>query len=143
MQQAWVESIRDQCVAVQIPFFFKQWGGFPKRKRGRVLNGRTYDEQPAGLSVPVPETACRRALIEEMEHTVAYWRGILGKHVSHSEPYRRKEMPDVHSDNPLKREEEQYLFPMPERMVLEPKVGRPQYPIWTENKANLIERYLY
>jgi hypothetical protein len=28
---------------------------------------------------------------------------------------------------------------MPERMVLEPKVGRPQYPIWTENKAKLIE----
>ena len=47
MQQAWVESIRDQCVAVQIPFFFKQWGGFPKSKRGRSLNSRTYDEQPA------------------------------------------------------------------------------------------------
>ena len=46
-------------------------------------------------------------------------------------------------DSPLKREEEPYLFPMPERMVLEPKVGRPQHSIWTENKAKLIERYLY
>jgi three-Cys-motif partner protein len=52
-------------------------------------------------------------------------------------------MLDVNIDSPLKREEEPYLFPMPERMVLEPKVGRPQYPIWTENKAKLIERYLY
>jgi three-Cys-motif partner protein len=143
MQQAWVESIRDQCGAVHVPFFFKQWGGFPKRKRGRVLNGRTYDERPANLSMPIPTPARRRALIEEMEHTVAYWRGIVGKRVSHSEPYRRKETLDVNSDNPLMREKEQYLFPMPERMVPEPKVGRPQYPIWTENKANLIERYLY
>jgi protein gp37 len=79
MQQAWVESIRDQCVAGQIPFFFKQWGGFPKSKRGRSLNSRTYDERPACLSVPVPDTARRRALIEEMEHTVAHWRGYRGK----------------------------------------------------------------
>jgi hypothetical protein len=49
-------------------------------------------------------------------------------------------MLDVNIDGPLKREEEPYLFPMPERMVLEPKLGRPQYPIWTENKAKLIER---
>jgi protein gp37 len=27
IEQAWVESIRDQCVAAQVPFFFKQWGG--------------------------------------------------------------------------------------------------------------------
>jgi protein gp37 len=32
IEQAWVESIRDQCVAAQVPFFFKQWGGFPKIK---------------------------------------------------------------------------------------------------------------
>jgi Protein of unknown function (DUF5131) len=106
MLAAWVESIRDQCVALQIPFCFKQWGGFPKSKRGRVLNGRTDDEQPAGLSVPVPDRARRRALIEEMEHTVAHGRGIVGKRVSHSEPYRRKEVLDVNSDSPLKRAEE-------------------------------------
>jgi hypothetical protein len=143
IQQAWVESIRDQCGAAHVPFFFKQWGGFPKRKHGRVLNGRTYDERPASLSMPIPTPARRRALIEEIEHPVAYWRGIVGKCVSHSEPYRRKETLDVNSDNSLMREKEQYLFPMPARMVPEPKVSRPQYPIWTENKANLIERYLY
>ena len=27
-------------------FFFKQWGGTNKKKTGRILNGRTYDEMP-------------------------------------------------------------------------------------------------
>jgi protein gp37 len=29
-----------------IPFFFKQWGGVNKKKAGRLLDGRTYDEMP-------------------------------------------------------------------------------------------------
>jgi protein gp37 len=29
-----------------VPFFFKQWGGVNKKKTGRVLNGRTWDEMP-------------------------------------------------------------------------------------------------
>jgi protein gp37 len=47
MQSAWVESIRDQCVAAGVPFFFKQWGGVQKKKAGRILDGRTYDERPS------------------------------------------------------------------------------------------------
>jgi protein gp37 len=137
IEQAWVESIRDQCVAAQVPFFFKQWGGFPKKKTGRLLNGRTYDEQPAGLFVAVPERARRRALVEAMEHNVAHWRGIAGKSVFRSRSYRRKEMLDVHSDSPLEKEQEQYLFTMPERIMLEPKIGRPQYPIWTEEQEGI------
>jgi protein gp37 len=27
-----------------VPFFFKQWGGMNKKKAGRVLEGRTWDE---------------------------------------------------------------------------------------------------
>jgi protein gp37 len=46
MQSAWVESIRDQCAEAGVPFFFKQWGGVQKKKAGRVLDGRTYDERP-------------------------------------------------------------------------------------------------
>lgn len=42
----WVEDIRDQCLAVNMPFFFKQWGGFNKKKTGRVLDGRTWDQMP-------------------------------------------------------------------------------------------------
>jgi protein gp37 len=29
-----------------VPFFFKQWGGTNKKKTGRILKGRTYDEMP-------------------------------------------------------------------------------------------------
>src|SRR5262249_55584915 len=35
----WVRSIRDQCRAQGVPFFFKQWGGVRKGKAGRVLDG--------------------------------------------------------------------------------------------------------
>ena len=46
MDPAWVRSIRDQCVAAKVPFFFKQWGGVRKKLRGRLLDGRTWDEMP-------------------------------------------------------------------------------------------------
>jgi protein gp37 len=46
MQPEWVRGIRDQCLAQQVPFFFKQWGGFNKKKAGRLLDGRTWDEMP-------------------------------------------------------------------------------------------------
>lgn len=42
----WVVSIRKQCKAARVPFFFKQWGGFNKKKTGRQLDGRTWDEFP-------------------------------------------------------------------------------------------------
>lgn len=43
---AWVRDIRDQCVLANVPFHFKQWGGPVKSSTGRVLDGRTWDEQP-------------------------------------------------------------------------------------------------
>lgn len=46
MEKEWVTSLRDQCVAQQIPFFFKQWGGTRKHLTGRELEGRTWDEFP-------------------------------------------------------------------------------------------------
>ena len=46
MERIWVESIRLQCSAAGVPFFFKQWGGVQKSRNGRMLNGRTYDEIP-------------------------------------------------------------------------------------------------
>ena len=42
----WVESIRNACTAAGVAFFFKQWGGFNKKKAGRELQGRTWDELP-------------------------------------------------------------------------------------------------
>jgi len=43
---AWVTDIRDQCLKAQVPFFFKQWGGLQKKKTGRTLEGRVWDEMP-------------------------------------------------------------------------------------------------
>ena len=42
----WVRSLRDQCASAGVPFFFKQWGGVRKKKTGRELEGRTWDEMP-------------------------------------------------------------------------------------------------
>lgn len=42
----WVMDIQQQCNKTRVPFFFKQWGGTNKKKAGRLLNGRTYDEMP-------------------------------------------------------------------------------------------------
>lgn len=46
MDPSWVTEIRDQCLQAQVPFFFKQWGGVNKKKNGRLLEGRTWDELP-------------------------------------------------------------------------------------------------
>jgi protein gp37 len=47
MDPAWAIDIRDQCLEFGVPFFFKQWGGWDKKKAGRILEGRTWDEMPA------------------------------------------------------------------------------------------------
>ena len=57
MKREWVVSIRKQCRAQRVPFFFKQWGGVRKVKNGRLLDGRTYDEYPARVAMPVPDRA--------------------------------------------------------------------------------------
>lgn len=46
MAPDWVRAIRDRCVGRGVPFFFKQWGGVNKKRTGRVLDGRTWDELP-------------------------------------------------------------------------------------------------
>jgi protein gp37 len=51
MNPVWVRSIRDQCLAKGVRFFFKQWGGVRKHKTGRELDERTWDEMPEGDTV--------------------------------------------------------------------------------------------
>jgi protein gp37 len=46
MEADWVRSIRDQCRKQGVAFHFKQWGGVNKRRTGRALDGRTWDELP-------------------------------------------------------------------------------------------------
>ncbi len=49
VMQEWVTDIRDQCLRVKVPFFFKQWGGVQKKRAGLTLEGRTWDEMPRNL----------------------------------------------------------------------------------------------
>ena len=46
MQETWVKEIRDQCLRTEVAFFFKQWGGRTPKEKGRILDGRTYDDRP-------------------------------------------------------------------------------------------------
>jgi protein gp37 len=46
MKPEWVRDIRNQCQRAKGAFFFKQWGGVHKRKTGRRLDGRTWDDLP-------------------------------------------------------------------------------------------------
>ncbi len=50
MHKEWVTDIRDQCLTAQIPFFFKQWGGANKKKAGRDLDGKTWNQMPLVLA---------------------------------------------------------------------------------------------
>lgn len=47
----WVTEIRDQCIKADVPFFFKQWGGVQKKKTGRTLDGRTWDQMPGDFKL--------------------------------------------------------------------------------------------
>ena len=46
MNPDWVREIRSNCIENGVPFFFKQWGGVNKKRSGRLLDGRTWDELP-------------------------------------------------------------------------------------------------
>ncbi len=47
MKEQWVLDIKLRCHKQSVPFFFKQWGGVNKKKAGRLLEGKTWDEMPA------------------------------------------------------------------------------------------------
>jgi len=51
MEKQWVRNIRKQCREVNVPFFFKQWGGVNKKKTGRLLDGRVYNEKPQAAAM--------------------------------------------------------------------------------------------
>jgi protein gp37 len=42
----WVRDLRDRCIRLRIPLFFKQVGGHSPKAGGRELDGRTWDEFP-------------------------------------------------------------------------------------------------
>lgn len=65
MKPEWVRSIRDQCEQAGVPFFFKQWGGTQKKKAGRVLDGRTYDEFPTMTVSTMPNRITRKEILTQ------------------------------------------------------------------------------
>ncbi len=64
--RSWVRTIRDQCQAQRIRFFFKQWGGTRPGLTGRVLDGRTHDDLPPHLQRPVPPPCERQAVADRL-----------------------------------------------------------------------------
>lgn len=46
MEPEWVRTIRDNCIKRNVLFFFKQWGGVNKKRTGRQLDGRYWNQMP-------------------------------------------------------------------------------------------------
>jgi protein gp37 len=62
LEGTWVTDIRDQCLAAEVPFFFKQWGGVFKSRNGRTLEGRIWNDMPK-----VEQSNCDRRVSLAME----------------------------------------------------------------------------
>ena len=45
----WIRDIRDLCLESEVPFFFKQWGGVFKKRTGRTLDGKVWNQWPPVL----------------------------------------------------------------------------------------------
>lgn len=58
----WVRAVRDHCIAVGIPFFFKQWGGRTSKSGGRLLDGRTWSEMPSTSSLTLAQNGLTSSL---------------------------------------------------------------------------------
>ena len=46
MHLDWAREVRDQCLQQQVPFFFKQWGGYRPKSGGRTLDDQEWNEFP-------------------------------------------------------------------------------------------------
>jgi protein gp37 len=71
MKEDWVLSIREQCKAAGVAFFFKQWGGVRKKVAGRTLRGRTHDAIPKRVKNPTLPALLR------LQHALAAESGEL------------------------------------------------------------------
>lgn len=77
LDRRWVVSLRERCRVDQVPFFFKQWGGYPKSRAGRELDGKTYDEVPPRPPVVPPTETVRRGILEKIESEAVAAFGFL------------------------------------------------------------------
>jgi protein gp37 len=76
VRKEWIPSLRDQCESSRIPFYFKQWGGFPKGKRGCELDGKEYKALPSMPDLKTPSLVQRRRIEGEL-HKQLWAVGIL------------------------------------------------------------------
>jgi protein gp37 len=49
IKEEWVIDIKEQCMVAKVAFYFKQWGGRNKKKAGKVLEGKVYNQMPETL----------------------------------------------------------------------------------------------
>ena len=49
VEEEWVRDLRERALTAGVAFFFKQWGGRTPNSRGRLLDGRTWDQYPHRL----------------------------------------------------------------------------------------------
>lgn len=66
-RKEWAQSLRKQAAEADVPFFFKQWGGLSPKKKGCLLDGRQYKEEPLVQTAPVPRRIDRMQMIAEVE----------------------------------------------------------------------------
>ncbi|HET9742252.1 MAG TPA: phage Gp37/Gp68 family protein [Terriglobales bacterium] len=69
IKPTWVDNIRRQCAQNRVAFFFKQWGGVHKKKTGRQLDGRTFDEFPTYSKNSTPSKESIAAMLLQLRNT--------------------------------------------------------------------------
>jgi protein gp37 len=58
VREEWLTTLRDECLAADVPFFFKQWGGARSKSGGRLLDGREWSQMPAPQERELVAGAC-------------------------------------------------------------------------------------
>jgi len=54
MDADWVRTLRDDCVRVRMPFFFKQWSRRSGPRREPILDGKTWRQKPPARTWKCP-----------------------------------------------------------------------------------------
>ena len=60
MREEWALSLKEQCARAGVAFSFHQWGGAERYSRGRLLDGREWNEMPAFHTEPTPNEAAEQ-----------------------------------------------------------------------------------
>jgi protein gp37 len=76
MSRDWVISVMEQCRRHDVPFFFKQWGGVHKKRAGRELDGRTFDEFPKMVRSEFPPKVQRMQILRSVASKIS---SLLGQ----------------------------------------------------------------